>query len=153
MLFTLRLPKLFTQKATPRLRSSQSIDEEELSDSKINHFDLLGSLILFTFIACLVLGFGIAGNDVPWSHPAVLTLLPASLIFFIIFIYYELRLASFPLVPIEVFKKQAIWSLFLTTFCLDFAVMTVRLQLQSQSMKSPTVYIIEKDLSLTDLKC
>jgi len=120
VLHTLKLPKLPTQRIASKPRPSTPADQDGTFESS-NNFDILGSCVLLACISTLVLGLGMAGNDVSWNHPSVITLLLASFVLLAAFTYVELRVALIPLIPLEVFKRRAIWSVFLTTFCKDFA--------------------------------
>ena len=46
------------------------------------------------------------GNEIPWSHPFILTILPLSLIFFILFLVVEGRYATEPILPLKLLTSR-----------------------------------------------
>ena len=46
------------------------------------------------------------GNEVPWSHPFIITILPLSLVFFILFLIVEGRYATEPILPLKLLTHR-----------------------------------------------
>jgi hypothetical protein len=46
------------------------------------------------------------GNEVPWSHPFIITILPLSLILFISFLVVEGRFAMEPILPLKLLSHR-----------------------------------------------
>ena len=118
---TVQLPPLPTQK----------VQIDQLGDSSIYprrkmSFDVSGALALSFFVATLVLALSIGGNDVPWAHPAIPTLLVLSAMSFMAFVILERRTLETPLVPLYLVVRRSIWPLFVVTFFKDTSFMTVR---------------------------
>lgn len=76
-------------------------------------------------LTALTISLATAGNDVPWSHPSVLTLLPAGIITMAFFLFFESRWASLPLIPARELHRRDLWSIFVLTFFEDFSLTAV----------------------------
>jgi hypothetical protein len=63
-------------------------------------------LIQSTSISCFLLGMNTGGNEVPWSHPLILTIIPLSLVFAIIFLVVEGRYATEPILPLKLLTHR-----------------------------------------------
>ena len=53
----------------------------------------------------LIFGLNIGGNELSWSHPAVLTILPLSGVFFIVFLVVE-KYAREPILPLRLLSHR-----------------------------------------------
>jgi hypothetical protein len=53
----------------------------------------------------LIFGLNIGGNEVPWSHPAVLTILPLAGVFLITFLVVE-KYAKEPILPLRLLSHR-----------------------------------------------
>ena len=118
---TVQLPHLPTQKAQPDEQSNSSNDLHQKMS-----FDVYGALTLSSFVITLVLALSMGGNDVPWAHPGISTLLMLSAVSFVAFAVVETRTAGIPLVPLYLVFQRSIWPLFAVTYFKDMAFMTVR---------------------------
>jgi hypothetical protein len=56
-------------------------------------------------VMLLIFGLNIGGNELPWSHPAVLTILPLAGVFFIIFLFVE-KYAREPILPLRLLSHR-----------------------------------------------
>ena len=109
--------------------------------SALKRVDYLGSLTLTCALVLFLLGLNTGGNVLPWTHPLVLTALPISLGFLLIFIYIEERWALEPIIPIRLLLNRTVtsaclsyWFVYMAYFGLTY-YMPVYLQLLG---KSPT---------------
>ncbi|KAK0743724.1 major facilitator superfamily transporter [Schizothecium vesticola] len=68
-------------------------------------FDFAGSFLMSTSVTFLILGLGLGGNVLPWSHPLVITSLIAFAILFPLFLYAE-TLATKPIMPMYLVKQS-----------------------------------------------
>lgn len=98
------------------------IPVKETDRSRLKRVDFLGSLTIIIFLVLLLLGLNAGGNLVPWSHPLVLTSLPLSAVFFVIFVYIEDRVASEPMIPVRLLLDRTVGAACLTNW---FSTMTV----------------------------
>ena len=109
--------------------------------SVLKRVDYLGSLILTCALVLFLVGLNTGGNVLPWTHPLVLTALPLSLVFLLIFIYVEEKIALEPIIPIRLLLNRTVasaclsyWFVFMAYFGLTY-YLPVYLQLLG---KSPT---------------
>lgn len=78
--------------------------------SALKRVDYLGSLTLTCALVLFLLGVNTGGNILPWKHPLVLTALPLSLAFFLIFIYVEEKRALEPIIPVRLLLNRTVAS-------------------------------------------
>jgi len=121
VLFTLQLPALPTQKA----RTTEVEGDQESLPTVGLKFDISGSFVLLLCIIALVLGLNMAGNDVPWSHPLISTLLCLSIVLLGIFVYIEIHTAAAPLIPMNLLRQRSIASLNGAEFFKSMGIMAV----------------------------
>ena len=109
------------------------------SRSALKRVDYLGSLILTCALVLFLLGLNTGGNVLPWTHPLILTALPLSLVFLLVFIYVEDRRALEPVIPIRLLLDRTVasaclsyWFIFMAYFGLTY-YLPVYLQLLGNS--------------------
>ena len=90
--------------------------------ARIQRVDFLGAVTLILTLVTLLMGLNTGGNQVPWTHPIVLTSLPLSAVFLGIFIYVEARVASEPIIPVKLLLDRTVAAACLTNW---FTTMTV----------------------------
>ncbi|KAJ5594959.1 uncharacterized protein N7459_001167 [Penicillium hispanicum] len=98
------------------------IPVKETDEAKIKRVDFLGAITLVLALVTLLLGLNTGGNQVPWTHPLVLTSLPLSVVFLGLFIYVETRVALEPIVPVKLLLDRTVAAACLTNW---FTTMTV----------------------------
>ena len=98
------------------------IPVKETGKSPLKRIDFLGALTLVITLVLLLLGLNSGGNSVPWHHPLVLTTLPLSAVFLLIFIYVEERVASEPIIPVRLLLNRTVAAACLTNWCTTMAV-------------------------------
>ncbi|EON69845.1 hypothetical protein W97_09108 [Coniosporium apollinis CBS 100218] len=98
------------------------IPVKEKNVSRIKRVDFLGAFTLVVTLVLLLLGLNSGGNVVPWTHPLVLTSLPLSAVFLLIFIYVEDKIASEPIIPVRLLLNRTVASACLTNW---FTTMSV----------------------------
>jgi len=121
VLFTLQLPALPTQK----VRRTKTRSRQGCLPTIDLKFDIPGSFVLLLCITALVLGLNIAGNDIPWSHPLIPTLLCHSVVLLAIFVFIETEIAPVPLIPMKLLRQRSIASLNGVEFSKSMASMAV----------------------------
>ena len=117
------------------------VPRKKLDQSGLKRVDYSGSLTLTCALVLFLLGLNTGGNVLPWTHPLVLTALPLSLVFLLIFIYVEENMALEPVIPIRLLLNRTVasaclsyWFVFMAYFGLTYYI-PVYLQLLG---KSPT---------------
>jgi MFS family permease len=97
------------------------IPVKEKSISKIKRVDFLGATTLVLTLVLLLLGLNSGGNIVPWTHPLVLTTLPLSGVFLILFIYIEDKVAFEPIIPVRLLLHRTVACACLTNWFITMA--------------------------------
>lgn len=86
----------------------------DIQESKLRRIDFLGATTHFTTLVLLLFALSSGGNIFPWSHPAVLTTLPLSLVSLMGFVWVELKYATEPIIPIGLLWKHSVIGAILT---------------------------------------
>ena len=86
----------------------------------IKAIDWFGSLSILGFTLMLLLGLDFGGATFPWSSPTVICLIVFGFVMSIFFVYSEKRLASYPLMPLALFRKRSNIAALLVTFLHGF---------------------------------
>ncbi|KAJ5759466.1 hypothetical protein N7520_006622 [Penicillium odoratum] len=90
--------------------------------ARIKRVDFLGAITLILTLVTLLMGLNTGGNQVPWTHPIVLTSLPLSAVFLGLFIYVEARVASEPVIPVKLLLDRTVAAACLTNWFTTMAV-------------------------------
>ncbi|EAW06634.1 MDR family MFS transporter [Aspergillus clavatus NRRL 1] len=98
------------------------IPVKETETAKLKRVDFLGAITLVIALVLLLLGLNTGGNQVPWTHPLILTSLPLSAVFIFIFIYIEANVASEPVIPVRLLLDRTVSSACLTNWFSTMAV-------------------------------
>ncbi|WFD41808.1 hypothetical protein MPSI1_000444 [Malassezia psittaci] len=69
---------------------------------KLRRVDVWGAVTLVSSVATILVGLNLGGNELPWTHPAVLSSLIGGLILAGVFVYVEKNVAREPLMPLSV---------------------------------------------------
>ncbi|KAJ6072813.1 hypothetical protein N7467_010898 [Penicillium canescens] len=99
-----------------------NIPVKESDTARIKRVDFLGAITLVLTLVSLLLGLNTGGNQVPWTHPLVLTSLVMSAVFLGIFIYVEAEVASEPVIPVRLLLNRTVAAACLTNW---FTTMSV----------------------------
>jgi len=84
----------------------------------------------------MILGLNLGGNELPWSHPLVLTMLPLAAFFFILLLVVEGKFAKQPILPLYLLSHRtplAAALVFMFTFYADTSQIGFRRWLPSPS--------------------
>ncbi|KAI9652932.1 MAG: hypothetical protein M1829_001359 [Trizodia sp. TS-e1964] len=84
--------------------------------------DFLGAFTLVTALVLVLFGLNAGGNSVSWTHPIVLTTLPLSAVFFVLFIYVEKKLASEPIIPVQLMLDRTVTASCLVNWFITMAI-------------------------------
>lgn len=128
---TVRLPPLPTQ--TIEVDPAKL---ERLRPSRKARLHVPGTIALSASVAMMVIALSIGGNDVPWSHPVIPILISLSLILLVGFAYVEIRVASTPLLPVQLLNWSTIWPVFAVVIFKDMAGIPVSIGTKSLSLES-----------------
>jgi len=88
--------------------------------------DFVGSTTLTFGLVLLLLAVNTGGNILPWSHALVITTLVAGTILLGVFMWYELRIATEPVIPLRLMTDRTIASAcatYLLTYMASFGIM------------------------------
>ena len=77
------------------------IPVKESTKPRLSRVDFLGAGLLVVALVMLLLGMNIGGNQLPWSHPFVISSLLLSFITFLVFLYVEDKVATEPIIPVR----------------------------------------------------
>ena len=86
------------------------------SKQRLERVDFLGAVTLITTLILLLFGLNSGGNEVPWTHPLVLTTLPLSVVSACVFVYVEDQIASEPIIPVRLLLHRTVAAACLTTW-------------------------------------
>ena len=98
------------------------IPVKEHDKSGLKRIDFLGAALLVVSLVLLLLGLNSGGNQYPWTHPFILTVLPLSFVTFLAFIYVEDRVSSEPIIPVRLILRRTVLSACLTNWFGTMAV-------------------------------
>jgi len=63
-------------------------------------------LVKIGCVSTMILGLNLGGNELPWTHPLVLTMLPLAALFFILFLVVEGKFAKQPILPLYLLSNR-----------------------------------------------
>jgi MFS family permease len=98
------------------------IPVKETDTAKLKRVDFLGAITLVITLVLLLLGLNAGGNQVPWTHPLILTTLPLSAVFLFIFIHIEANIAPEPVIPVRLLLDRTVSSACLTNWFSTMAI-------------------------------
>lgn len=78
---------------------------EKSSFQVLKDFDIAGSILLTTSVACFILAINMGGNMLPWTDPLVIALFVISLITGILLVIVEQRAAK-PIMPLATLSQK-----------------------------------------------
>jgi MFS family permease len=125
--FLIQLPLIAVSAVLVATTVKIPVKEKEIS--RIKRVDFAGSVTLVLSLVLLLLGLNSGGNVVPWTHPLVLSCLPLSVVFVVLFVYIEARVASEPIIPVQLLLDRTVacacltnWFTTMATFILLYYV-------------------------------
>ncbi|KAI8812113.1 major facilitator superfamily domain-containing protein [Cladochytrium replicatum] len=83
------------------INKSTTVSDQTVGQ-KLKRIDYLGMLALVTGIGSIMLGTSLGGNELPWSNPIVVSSLVVGVVFVLIFVYVEAKIASEPIMPLRI---------------------------------------------------
>ncbi|KAA6413439.1 MAG: MFS multidrug transporter [Lasallia pustulata] len=95
---------------------------KQTEKSPWERIDFLGATTMIVTLVLLLLGLNSGGNIVPWTHPLVLTTLPLSAIFAVIFVYVESYIATEPVIPVKLMLNRTVFAACLTNWFTSMAL-------------------------------
>lgn len=94
------------------------IPVKETKETAWKRVDYRGAALLTLSLVLLLFGLNTGGNQVPWTHPLVLTVLPMSIVFLFLFVYVEDGVAAEPIIPPRLMLYRTVWAAcFANFFC------------------------------------
>lgn len=82
----------------------------------VKALDWIGMLTFLGFTLMLLLGLDFGGVLFPWDSAKVIALLVVGGLMIFAFIYSEVRVAEYPLIPMSLFKRRTNVAALLVTF-------------------------------------
>ncbi|EME43038.1 hypothetical protein DOTSEDRAFT_25026 [Dothistroma septosporum NZE10] len=79
--------------------------------------DFAGALILVMALSIQLVGLSVGGNELPWSHPVVMSSLVGSVLLLALFFWIEARTTAVPIIPLRMFKRKLSLLIQLTNLC------------------------------------
>ncbi|KKK22920.1 hypothetical protein P175DRAFT_0469585 [Aspergillus ochraceoroseus IBT 24754] len=89
---------------------------KEAQKGKLRRVDFLGAITLASTLILFLLGLNTGGNQLPWTHPLILTTLPLSVVSLGVFIYIEAKVASEPIILVRLLLDRTVLSACLTNW-------------------------------------
>jgi EmrB/QacA subfamily drug resistance transporter len=120
-IFFLNIPVGIAAIAVTVLKIAESRDETARG------VDWGGTVTFSAANALLVLGL-LRGNDDGWTSGAILTMLAAAIVLFVVFVAIELRVAQ-PMLPLDLFRSRAFTGAQITAFALSGSMFALFLYL------------------------
>ncbi|KAI9370050.1 major facilitator superfamily domain-containing protein [Aspergillus egyptiacus] len=118
--FLIQIP--FIVVSTILVALTVKIPAKEADKGKLRRIDFLGAITLIIALVLLLLGLNTGGNQLPWTHPLVLTTLPLSLVALGAFVYIEANYTSEPVIPVRLLLNRTVLTACLTNW---FSTMNV----------------------------
>ncbi len=87
-----------------------NVPVKETGKSAWKRVDYRGAALLTLSLVLLLLGVNTGGNQFPWNHPLVVTALPLSIVFMLLFVYVEDKIAPEPIIPIRLLLRRTVWA-------------------------------------------
>ncbi|KAF1986889.1 MFS general substrate transporter [Aulographum hederae CBS 113979] len=113
--------------------------EKKSSIEIMKDFDVAGSFLLTTCVACFILFVNLGGNIFPWAHPLVISLLVVSVITGILLLQTERRAAR-PIMPLSVLSKKPqanlIWNNFFAAMGINAIMFNAPLYFNAVKLES-----------------
>ncbi|KAI9350637.1 major facilitator superfamily domain-containing protein, partial [Obelidium mucronatum] len=115
--FYINLPFGFIAIATALIYMNFPTSPGSLQE-KLKRIDVLGVILLFSAVACLVAGLQLGGSSFPWSSAPIISLFTISVILTLALMYVELKVASEPVIPASIFVNSSVPAILIAAFCL-----------------------------------
>ena len=87
-----------------------NIPIREGKESAWKRVDYRGAALLTLSLVLLLFGMNTGGNQFPWSHPLVVTVLPLSVAFLLLFVYVEDKITPEPIIPVRLLLCRTVWA-------------------------------------------
>jgi MFS family permease len=121
--FLLQLPFIFV--STIMVLIHVNVPVKETDTSRWKRIDFLGAGVLVVTLVMFLLGLSTGGNQLPWTHPFVLTTLSLSAVAFLGFLYVEDAVASEPVIPVRLLLDRTIFAACLTNWFTTMSVFAI----------------------------
>ena len=100
------------------------IPVKDTGKSPFKRIDFLGAMLLVMSLCLLLVGLNTGGNQLPWTHPLILTTLPLSVVILGTFVYVEDRVAIEPIIPVRLLLHRTVAAVCASTWFCTMAVFT-----------------------------
>ncbi|ODQ53228.1 putative MFS multidrug transporter [Saitoella complicata NRRL Y-17804] len=86
----------------------KGIPKKEHEHSALKRIDFMGAVTMVTSLCLLLFGLNTGGNQLEWTDPILLTILPLSGLLMILFGVIEAKWAMEPVIPMNLLKQRTI---------------------------------------------
>ncbi|CAG8961530.1 hypothetical protein HYFRA_00013948 [Hymenoscyphus fraxineus] len=91
-------------------------DEKKDWSNALRHIDLVGMILLLGAIVCCEFGLNTGSTRLVWSTPDVIAPLVIAGVCLLVFVFWELRVATNPVVPIGAVTGRTVGSILISSF-------------------------------------
>ena len=93
-----------------------NVPDEKKDAPLLHHVDLMGMICFLGAIVCFEFGLNSGSTNLVWSTPLVIAPLAVAAACFLFFVFWELKVAKNPVVPIRTVTGRTVASIFISTF-------------------------------------
>lgn len=86
-----------------------NIPVKDTGKGRWKRIDFLGSILLVTAVVLLLIGVNTGGNQLPWTHPLVLTAIPLSVVVLGVYVYVEAYVVPEPIIPVRLLALRTVF--------------------------------------------
>ncbi|PVU94665.1 hypothetical protein BB561_002367, partial [Smittium simulii] len=95
---------------------------EGSAKDKIKRIDFVGSFLLVSGLVMLLIGLNFGGNEHKWISATVLCTMIIGALTLVAYVYYDLKVAKEPILPLKMFKHRNFWSITTAQFFMGFGL-------------------------------
>ncbi|KAF7511206.1 hypothetical protein GJ744_005103 [Endocarpon pusillum] len=131
------------------------IPAKETRESAWKRVDYRGAVLLTLSLVLLLLGLNTGGNQFPWNHPLVITALLLSMVFILLFVYVEDKIAPEPIIPVRLLLRRTVWAACFTnvfstmSFFIVFFYIPLYLQISGHSATQAGLRLIPQAFAIS----
>ena len=86
-----------------------NIPVKDTGKGRWKRVDFIGSILLVTAVVLLLIGVNTGGNQLPWTHPLVLTVIPLSVVVLGVYVYVEACVVPEPIIPVRLLARRTVF--------------------------------------------
>lgn len=105
----------------PEKKTTATTSTSDSKVSRLSRVDFLGSALLVSSLALLLLALNSGGTIVAWNHPLVYVSLPMAGLLMMAFVYVEERVSAEPVIPVRLLLNRTVSACGLTNWFMTMA--------------------------------